>query len=333
MTIRKGSPMKIRSQWFYIFVVILLFSLTGCKSQEAPMEYGIVVQLDKAWWPRNLLEYPFTHWTYMFKPDGEKTIPPRRLGVTFSGYGAFSPDGKWFAYQDGWNDQIYVMKVSDGKKFRVSSGSEEMAVNVIKWLGDGHTIAYGEDKVYIQDIRCLLTKKTSSNCLPQPSIIELGVNTLEDISPDGKKIIYTREYEDYKFEMYLMDVDQPHPILLQDATGVTFINNTTVLATFSNDDVLYTAEIAANGLTNKKAIAVFEEGDGGFSLSPDGKYVAFSSIREEEGLGEEINPYGPVESHPSTSALFVMEVATGQIRRLTYPNDHDVVWYGWYPLR
>lgn len=335
-----GRLMKVRSQWFYIFIVILLFSLAGCKSQESPMEYGIVVQLDKEWWPRNLLEYPFTHWTYMFKPDGKKVIPPKRFGITFSGYGAFSADGEWFAYQSGWDDQIYVTRVSDGKKVRVSSGSEEIVVNAIRWLGDGHTIAYGDNTVYIQDLSCLLTKKMASHCLPPPSVIKLGVNTsFEDISPDGKKIICTRyKYEDYilvESDTFLMEITQSGPVALpisltaDEALG-QFIDNTRVLVGSGNK--VYIAEVSDKGLSSKRLIATIEIDGWAGSLSPDGKYIAFISD-QAEGLGEAMDPYPGWDSVTPTSALFIMEVATGKVRRLTYPNDHDVIWYGWYPLR
>ncbi len=336
-----GRLMKIRSQWFLVFIIILLFSLAGCKSQEAPVEYGIVVQLDREWWPKNLLEYPFTRWTYMFKPDGKKVIPPRRFGITFSWYSAFSPNGEWLAYQNVWNGQIYVMKVSDGEKFKVSSGSEEIAVNAIRWLGDGHTIVYGDDKVYIQDLSCLLTKKLSSNCLPSPSIIKLGVNTsFEDISPDGKKIICTRyKYEDYvpvESNTLLMEITQYGPVslplsLAEQEILIQFIDNTSVLVGSGNS--VYIAEVADKGLSSKRLITTIEmDAAWGISLSPDGKYIAFISD-QDEGLGEAMDPYPGWDSVTPTSALFVMEVTTGQMRRLTYPNDHYVIWYGWYPLR
>lgn len=83
---------KAKFRWLYI--VPLFFFLAGCSYQkEQPMEYGIIVQLDRAWTPRNLLEYPFTRWTYTFKPDGKKVTPPRRFGVsTYAG--TISPDWK-----------------------------------------------------------------------------------------------------------------------------------------------------------------------------------------------------------------------------------------------
>jgi WD40 repeat protein len=187
-----------RFEWFYIFIVILLFVLAGCNSQEASMKYGIVIQLDKEWWPKNVLEYPFTRWTYMFTPDGKKVTPPVRLGINQYFLYDFSPDGKWLAYLNPNDNQVYVMRVSDERKVKVSSGSEEILVSTIKWLGNSHVLAYGKDKVHIQDIGCLATGRLPSNCLPPPSIIGLGTNTsFYDISPNGKKIIYTyAEYEE-----------------------------------------------------------------------------------------------------------------------------------------
>lgn len=188
------------AQW--LLIATLFFSLTGCKyQQEQPMEYGIVVQLDKAWMPNNLLEYPFTRWTYMFKPDGRKITPPRRFG--FSTYaGHFSPDGKWLAYQDTvWDDyRVYVMRMSDGKKIRLSN---ETSSNYQQWINE-HLLAYTSvyasagslyasgEKVHIQDISCLsLSGRLSSDCLSPPTIIDLGINSeFWGISPSGEKILY-----------------------------------------------------------------------------------------------------------------------------------------------
>lgn len=304
------------------------------------MEYSIVVQLDKAWWPRNLLEYPFTHWTYMFKPDGTQVTPPIRLGIEQYLFGAFSPDGKWFAYQGFYDQQVYVMRVSDKKKVKVSKDSGEIVVSTIKWLGDGHTIAYGENKVYIQDIGCLLTNNMSSNCLPPPEILELGTNrSFYDISPDGERIIYDYvEYEEshkiVKFDVFLMEITSSRSISLgAEGHQIQFIDNTTLLIR-DEDDKLYIAEIDDNGkVTSKKIIAKLLEYETSFAPSPDGKYIAFISSQRDEELGEALYPYPGWDSVTTTSALFVMEIATGQVCRLTYPNDHDVIWYGWYPLR
>ncbi len=302
------------------------------------MEYGIVVQLDREWWPKNLLEYPFTHWTYMFKPDGTKIRPPIRLGVYSTWGGDFSPDGKWFVYSD-WGMHIYLIRLSDGKKVRVNSGSEEIVVNNIKWLEDGHTIAYGDDKVYIQDVGCLLTKKMPSDCLPPPVIIKLGVNrSFYDISPDGTRIIYTyAEYEEghkiVKWDVFLMEVASSSSISLKtEGDNMEFVGNTTILIRDKNN--IYVAEIDNNKVTSKKLIAELTGDERSFSLSPDGKYIAFISSQRGDGLGEAMRlRLWEWDSVTPTSALFIIEVATGKVRRLTYPNDHDVIWYGWYPLR
>lgn len=301
------------------------------------MEYGIVVQLNKAWWPRNLLEYPFTHWTYMFKPDGTKVRPPVRLGVESFVGGVFSPDGKWFAYEDFHDQQVYVMRVSDKKRVKVSNEAEGVIVSAIKWLGDGHTLAYGDYKVYIQDISCLAAKKMSSNCLPPPKILKLGANaSFYDISPDGKRIIYT--YAEYyygkvtKYDIFLMETTSSRSISLKaEGDSIRFVDNTTILIYDEND--IYIAEVDDNGkVTSKKLIAKLVE-ESSFPLSPDGKYIAIISSEREDGLGEPMWPYIGWDSVTETSSLFVMELATGQVRRLTYPNDHEVIWYDWYPLR
>jgi len=333
-----GRLMKIRSQWFLVFIIILLFSLAGCKSQESPMEYGIVVQLDREWWPKNLLEYPFTHWTYMFKPNGTKIRPPIRLGVYSIWRGEFSPDGKYFAYSD-WNMHLYLMRVSDGKKVSLSDDLGKIAINNIKWLEDDRTIVYGDDKVYIQDVGCLLTEEMPSNCLPPPAIIKLGVNrSFCDISPDGTRIIYTyAEYEEghkiVKWDVGLMEVASSSSISLKtEGDYMQFVGNTTILIRKENN--IYIAEIDNNKLISKKLIAKLAQDETSFSLSPDGKYLAFISSQRGDGLGEvmRLRPWN-WDSVTTTSALFIMDIATGKAQRLTYPNDHDVIWYGWYPLR
>lgn len=338
MKLEGSKLMKARLERFYILVVILFFVLAGCTFQEAPMEYGIVVQLDREWWPKNLLEYPFTHWTYMFKPDGKKVIPPVRLGVSQYFLYTFSPDGKWLAYLNYDDNQVYVMRISDGKKVRVSSGLGEGNVSAIKWLSSSHMVAYGGDKVYIQDISCLSTEKPSSTCLPYPTIVKLDVNTsFFDISPDGRRIIYTyAEYEEghrpVKFDIFLMEVDSLYSISLKDeGTNIRFIDNATLLV--YSDNHVYVAKIDGNKVISKKMIAELKKGETSFMLSPDRKYMAFISSQREEGLGEVMDPYPSWDWVPTTSALFIMELATGKVRRLTYPNDHAVIWYDWYPLR
>lgn len=332
-------------------MIILILSLAGCKYQkEQPLEYGIIVQLDKAWTPSNLLEYPFTRWTYMFKPDGKKITPPRRFGFS-TGIGHVSPDWKWLAYQNAWDDyRVYVMRMSDGRKVRISD--ETLGANLIKWVND-HTLAYGASgRVYIQDISCLsVSGRLSSKCLPSPLVIDIG-GTLEifeetidvfyesefwDISPNGEKILYIRyKYEDFvpvESQRYLMVVGKPPTALIsEDNVIIGFVDDTKVLIATSEE--LYIGEINENGqILQKTFIASIDTTDGGFAFSPDRKYIAFASSREEEGLGETLFPYVPVEVPPITSAVFVMDLTTGKMRRLTYPNDHDVLWFGWYPLR
>lgn len=338
------------AQW--LLIATLFFSLTGCKyQQEQPMEYGIVVQLDKAWMPNNLLEYPFTRWTYMFKPDGRKITPPRRFG--FSTYaGHFSPDWKWLAYQDTvWDDyRVYVMRMSDGKKIRISN---ETSSNYQQWINE-HTLAYTSvyasagslyesgEKVHIQDISCLsLSGRLSSDCLPPPTIIDLGINSeFWGISPSGEKILYMHyeyggKYEGVpvKAQQYLMVIGQPPIALMSEGNVIGFVDETRVLVV--SPEELYIGKINKNGQVVRETFiaSVDRVYDMVFAFSPDRKYIAFISDRKEYGLGEIINPYAPIEDHPFTSALFVMNVTTGEVRRLTYPNDHQVIWFDWYPLQ
>ncbi|MGQ9834003.1 MAG: hypothetical protein ACUVRJ_09450 [Candidatus Villigracilaceae bacterium] len=323
------------ARWLLVFT--LLFSLIGCKHrQEQPMEYGIVVQLDKAWMPRNLLEYPFTRWTYMFKLDGRKVMPPRRFGFS-NGTGVFSSDWQWLAYRNMWNDRVYVMRMSDGRKTRISN--ETLGGNLIRWVNN-HTLAYGASgKVYIQDISCLpISGRLSSKCLPSPIVIDIGGTSQSefwDISPNGEKILYIRyKYENFvpvEAQRYLMVVGKPPMALSEDNIIIGFVDDTKVLIVASEE--LRIGEIDENGQILQKAlITSIDETDGGFAFSPDKKYIAFASSREEYGLGHDINPY-PGEFHPTASALFVMDLSSGDVHRLTYPDDHDVLWFGWYPLR
>ncbi len=328
--------MKIRLEWFYILIVILLFAFAGCNSLEAQMEYGIVVQLDREWRFQNLLEYPFTRWTYMFKPNGTKVIPPVRFGPN-QYFFDFSSDGKWLAYLNTDDKQVYVMRVSDKQRVKVSSDTEEVVVSTIKWLGNGHVLAYGRDKVYVQDISCLSTERLSSKCLPHPTIVKLGVNSsFVDISPNGKRIIYTyAEHENHKpvnFDIYMIDVDSLRSISLKnEGSNIRFMSDTELL--IYNDNRIYVVEIDGNNFSAKKMIGELGGGETSFVLSPDGKYIAFISSQREEGLGKVMSLYPSWDWVPTTSALFVMEVATGQVHRLTYPNDHNVIWYSWFPLR
>lgn len=344
---------KTQFGWVYI-IITLIFSLAGCKYQkEPPMEYGIVVQLEKALMPGNLLEYPFTRWTYMFKPDGKKITPPRRFGIS-THTGRVSPDWKWLAYQNAWDEyRVYVMRMADGRKVRISA--ETLGGNMMKWV-NCHTLAYGaRGKVYIQDISCLsVAGKLSAKCLPSPIVIDIGgiseifdispggetiyvsyESEFWDVSPSGEKILYIRyKYEDFapvEDQKYLMVVGKP-PIALisEDNVIIGFVDDTKVLI-ISED--LYIGEINENGqILQKTLIASIDETDRRFAFSPDGKYIAFESSREEYGLGSDINPY-PGESRPTASALFVMDLTTGEVRRLTYPDDHHVFWFDWYPLR
>lgn len=153
----------------------------------------------------------------------------------------------------------------------------------------------------------------------------------------GKKILYTQyRYENYvpvESKQYLMIIGQPPIALMTEDNVIELVDETQVL--IASPEELHLGKISENGQVVRETFiaSVNQVDDGGFAFSPDRKYIAFISSRKNEGLGEIINPYAPVEGPPIAYALFVMDLTTGEIRRLTYPNDNDVRWFGWYPLR
>lgn len=136
-----------------------------------------------------------------------------------------------------------------------------------------------------------------------------------------------------KAQQYLMVIGQPPIALMSEGNVIGFVDETRVLVV--SPEELYIGKINKNGQVVRETFiaSVDRVYDKVFIFSPDRKYIAFISDRKEYGLGEPIGPYAPIEDHPFTSALFVMNVTTGEVRRLTYPNDHQVIWFDWYPLR
>ncbi len=140
--------------------------------------------------------------------DGSEKARPFLPPAGQKPWGAFSPDGQWFAYasDESGRSELYVLPFpGPGEKRQVSSGGADFGW----WLGDGSRIAYRqppENKLYATDLEF----RGGALSIGETHQV-LGGKSLPtfwgDVSRDGKRLLVPLP----------LDEDQP--------TGLTLVTN------------------------------------------------------------------------------------------------------------
>jgi dipeptidyl aminopeptidase/acylaminoacyl peptidase len=133
-------------------------------------------------------------WTLSTAPDAKRA--PYLQTPADESNAAFSPDGRWVAYQsdESGRSEVYVRAFPDsGGKWQISNGGGTMP----HWAANGREIVYhdNEDGIAAAEVRS--TPGGSFQFEPprqlfRASVTRQGLEWVYDIAPDGKSFVVTQ---------------------------------------------------------------------------------------------------------------------------------------------
>ncbi|MCA9739506.1 MAG: S9 family peptidase [Gemmatimonadetes bacterium] len=212
---------------------------------------------------------------------------------------AWTPDGAWFAFlsdrdasgngREGRRNQVYLMRPDGGEARKITDA--EGGVGNFAFSPDGAWLVYRAGRELDAQLYRLPMATVFEAEAEKMTETEAGVEQWA-FAPDGKRIYFTTP--DAR--------DKDEELRREKGFTVNIQNAETPLSSLWAIDV---ASGAVNRLTRDPSISVDR-----FQVSPDSRWVGFrggSAERYERNITEEgIN-----------ADLFLLEVATGQVERLT----------------
>jgi Tol biopolymer transport system component len=257
-----------------------------------PPSAGVLVGTE----PFNYAATPRTH-IFTMKPDGgDKKILTDNYGNRTP---TWSCDGKQIVYGAGGPTQIWIMNADGSNKKQLTSLSTGANLPSISCDGKISFVSQsrkGKPQVFMMD---------SLTSLPRPVTADDTFNYASSISPDGKKIAFTRHLNDKHRQIFTIDVDGSNERQLTfptdpnapDANAPAWSPNSKQIAFFQGfeeksggppsktPDIRYLAVMNADGsdrrwLTNCSAgvdLATPGQCADDPAWSPDGKWIIYSS--------------------------------------------------------
>jgi dipeptidyl aminopeptidase/acylaminoacyl peptidase len=215
---------------------------------------------------------------------------------------AWAPGGDFFVFvsdREGDEDQLYMMRVDGGEARAFTDVEEGVSGFAFSPAGDWLVLRSGEngrEQLHAIAVSTLRDALATGAGVPDDAVAALtdepvGIDQWE-FSPDGASIYFTRaddllEAERARFEAgFTVDI----------RNGITPLSN------------LHALDLAAR--TTRQLTTDLEVSVEGFTISPDGSWIAFDGGSPQR-YERNITGSGLYED------LFLMEVATGEIERLT----------------
>jgi dipeptidyl aminopeptidase/acylaminoacyl peptidase len=220
---------------------------------------------------------------------------------------AWAPDGDFFVFvsdREGGEDQLYMMRADGGEARAVTAVPEGVSGFAFSPAGDWLVLRSGEsglEQLHAIAVAMLRDALATGAGVPEDALATLtdepaGIDQWE-FSPDGATIYFTRP-----------DAFQADERARREAGFTVDIRNG--ITPLSNLHVLDLATRETTQVTTDLEVSV-----DGFTISPDGAWIAFDGGSPER-YERNITGAGLYED------LFLMEVATGHIERLT--DNHEV---------
>ncbi|HKK92556.1 MAG TPA: S9 family peptidase, partial [Longimicrobiales bacterium] len=215
---------------------------------------------------------------------------------------AWAPDGDFFVFvsdREGDEDQLYMMRADGGEARAVTVVEEGVSGFDFSPAGDWLVLRSGEnglEQLHGVAVSTLRDALETGTVVPDDAVVTLTDEPVAidqwEFSPDGAAIYFTRP-----------DADQEDERARLEAGFTVDVRN--AVTPLSNLHVLDLGTRASQQLTTGLALSVE-----GFEISPDGSWIAVDGGSPER-YERNITGAGLYED------LFLMEVATGEIERLT----------------
>ncbi|MCB0833360.1 MAG: S9 family peptidase [Bacteroidetes bacterium] len=242
----------------------------------------------------------------------------------------WSPDGKQIAFVSnrGGSYQIFTMALDGGEPRRLSDISTEVSAgNGLAWSPDGKKIAFTSD-VYpdCETDECNRTRNAArEESKVKAQVIDKIPFRVWDSWKEGKRSqLFVIDVESGKFnDLIKGDFDVP-PIDLggamdfafsPDSKTIVFTMNTEKNIAWSTNNDVWTLPVSGGDL---KKISTSLGNDNQPVYSPDGKYIAFRSMKRAGFEADQQN-------------LMLYELSTGKTVNLTEKFDRSVGGVNWSP--
>jgi TolB protein len=302
----------------YKLLLMFCFVLISC-TQATPKasDAALVLGVKRGWL---LLDD-----TYTIRADGTGEAATN-LAIEVGSQPQWSFTREWIAYSTIYQvgkpeeAEIYLVE-SSGKNRTLITNNTDGGAFAPTWSPDGKEIlyyAYSQGSIYRLNVECILNN-TECNLIP----LKLVQGRAPDWSPDGKQLVY--ESETLPGNIYVTNIDEPTtPLNVSKGLRNCHEPQWSPLGdqlVFRCDDGLY---IVSHDGTDPILI---ETGTGSIQpdWTPDGNGIVFISARD--GLGQMIG----LEDTIRSTSVFMIDIASKEITRLSLRDDEFVAWFTWLP--
>lgn len=221
------------------------------------------------------------------------------------GYPKISPDGKWVAYvvsetnweENAYETEIWLANVATGDKFQLTNSKKSNSNPV--WAPDGKTLAFLSTRDDKSQIYLINPQGGEAKVLTK---FETGVSYFE-FSPDGKSIVFAATVPDSKAFKERVEKYSDYEVVHEEY-------KMTHLYSFPVSDT------AAKMPTPKALTKGVDFSVGNFSISPDGKKIAFDATKNPD----------LINGH--TADIYVLTLADSTTRKIVSLKgpDNNPVW-------
>lgn len=227
------------------------------------------------------------------------------LSMKSVGSPKISPDGKWVAYvvsetnweENAYETEIWLANAATGEKFQLTNSKKSN--NGPVWAPDGKTLAFLSTRDDKSQIYLINPQGGEAKALTK---FETGVSYFE-FAPDGKSIVFAATVPDSKAYKERVEKYSDYEVVHQDY-------KMTHLYSFPVSDT-------ASKLPTPKALTKgVDFSVGNFSISPDGKKIAFDATKNPD----------LINSH--TADIYVLTLADSTTRKIVSLKgpDNNPVW-------
>ncbi|MCD6506077.1 PD40 domain-containing protein [Candidatus Poribacteria bacterium] len=260
---------------------------------------------------------------YLMNPDGSETKRIKEGGAA-----CWSPDGKRIAFlsiDEGPANDIFVMNVNGTDLRNITRTPNEWESDP-DWSPNGREILFSTHKgaLWAIDVETGQRRRIS----PQHRIVN-GIREFQDSkarwSSDGGRIVFLSVEMGRNFDIYMCDSDggsrvnltnspsiDDWPTFTPDGRGVVFVSN----RGGKLNNKLYLLDLETRKL---KLLCEMKWGIQSPDVSPDGRWIVFSSGNDREGV-------------PPSWELYVFDMLTKKVRKLTDTLDVSECFPRWSPV-
>lgn len=216
-----------------------------------------------------------------------------------------SPDGKWVSYvvsetnweENAYETEIWLTNVATGEKFQLTNSKKSNSSPV--WAPDGKTLAFLSTRDDKSQIYLINPQGGEAKALTK---FETGVSYFE-FSPNGKSIIFAATVPDTKAFKERVEKYSDYEVVQEDYK-MTHLYSFPVSDTVSK---LPTPKALTKGVDYSVS---------GFSISPDGKKIAFDATKNPD----------LINGH--TADIYVLTLADSTTRKIVSLKgpDNNPIW-------